>query len=579
MPKRDLEEFITLSNELHNNRYNYDNVIYIDNLTKISIICHLHGKFDQLPKCHLRGNGCTKCSFVESGNKKILRSKEKFFDEIKIKDYENRWDYSEVEFTGTNNVISLKCNGCQNKTTRTPHNHLYKFQPCKRGCFIIKNKDYELKEITEVTNLNSNMSISESKEEWKTFLNNENYLVSNRGYIKNKKSKKVIYGSLDKTSGYMRTAIDKKAYMIHRIIAETFLPNLDDKPTVNHKNKNRTDNRIENLEWATYSEQNYHKTDIKTYKNHNNGKNVLRINKDTNETETYDSIMQASKWIMENVHKKDTTNKDIQKELENISSSLSQKIKRNKNNWFGYNYIWKIEEKTLQKTEENEIWKPMDSGYFISNFGKIKNPSDKIKDNFGITGGYYEIKINKKHLKIHRLVAEYFIENPENKPFVNHKNSNKFDNRVENLEWVTNQENVIHAYKNDLNSNVTPVIQYDKEGQNVIKEFKSISDASKELNIDSSSISACCREITTQTNGFHFKYKSNMNKKIRNKKENFTCGKRVNKFDKNNILIQTFNTLIECAKFHNVSTSIITNKINEKISKNEELNNYFFKFD
>ena len=88
MPKRDLEEFITLSNELHHNKYKYDNVIYIDNLTKISIICPLHGKFDQLPKCHLRGNGCTKCSFVESGNKKILRSKEKFFEKIKIKDNE-----------------------------------------------------------------------------------------------------------------------------------------------------------------------------------------------------------------------------------------------------------------------------------------------------------------------------------------------------------------------------------------------------------------------------------------------------------------------------------------------------------
>ncbi len=68
---------------------------------------------------------------------------------------------------------------------------------------------------------------------------------------------------------------------------------------------------------------------------------------------------------------------------------------------------------------------------------------------------------------------------------------------------------------------MTSVIQYDKEGQNVIKEFKSISDASKELNIDSSSISTCCREITRQTNGFHFKYKSNMNKKIRNKKKKF----------------------------------------------------------
>jgi len=516
--KRTRETFIKLSTEKHNNKYSYDNVIYLDNLTEVEITCQIHGVFKQLPKCHLRGSGCNVCSVINSANKKILKSKEKFFVEIKDIDNENRWDYSkgEEEFTGTNNNITLKCNGCGNITKRTPHLHLHKFQPCKRGCFTIKNKEFKLKDHDKVIITNETLNIVETPEEWKIFPDNENYLVSNKGYIKNSKTKKIINGALDKTSGYMRTAINKKSYSIHYIVAKTFLINPENKPTVNHKNKVRTDNHVENLEWATYAEQNTHKNEnsLKTYKHHNNGKNILRINKETNEIiEIYETVMLASKWIMETVYKTETHNKNIEKELRCISSCLSQKIKRNNNNYFGYNYIWKFDEKiTLQ---ENEIWKPIidieKDGYYISNFGKIKNPSGKIKEIFGITGGYYTIKIIKggRHHKIHRMVALYFIDNPDNKPFVNHKNGNKLDNRLENLEWNTNQENIIHGYENGLNiEGLSAVIQYDKKGIEIIEEFKSISEASKKLNINQSLISACCRGKQKQTHGYNFKYKN-----------------------------------------------------------------------
>jgi hypothetical protein len=68
--------------------------------------------------------------------------------------------------------------------------------------------------------------------------------------------------------------------------------------------------------------------------------------------------------------------------------------------------------------------------------------------------GYLRVSLSsnnkfKKYL-IHRLVAESFIENMENKPFVNHINGNKSDNRLENLEWCNNSENMIHAYKTGL---------------------------------------------------------------------------------------------------------------------------------
>ena len=584
--KRTNKIFIDLSNKIHDNEYAYNKVEYINNLTEVIITCSTHGDFFQLPKCHLRGHGCNKCALVNAANKKVLKSKEKFLLEIKIKDFENRWDYSKVEFTGTNDTITLICNGCNNETTRTPYTHLHHFLPCRRGCFVIKNKEFNLKDniVDNIVVINENLHTEETLEEWKIFPDNAKYLVSNKGYIKNIKSDKIFNGSLDKISGYMRTAINKETFSIHYMVAKTFLSNPNNKPTVNHKNKDRTNNCVDNLEWATYAEQNEHKnqTSIKQYDSHKNGKTILRINKETNKViETYDTIMKASKWIMEDIYKTDIANKNIEQELKSISSSLSQKIKRNNNHYFGYNFIWKFEETTIDK---NDIWKPLigieKDGYFISNSGKIKNPLGKIKEKFGKAGGYYDYKIIEKgkHHKIHRLVALHFIENHHNKPFVNHINGNKFDNRVENLEWATNQENIVHAYKNGLNKEgLSPVIQYDKKGKQLIKEFKSISDASKDLNIDSSCISSCCRGITMQTHGFHFKYKCDDNKDVRDKKPNFTCGKKVYQFDKENNLIKSFNTIKECAFFLKVSSNVILNKINGSISKNAEINNYIFK--
>lgn len=64
--------------------------------------------------------------------------------------------------------------------------------------------------------------------------------------------------------------------------------------------------------------------------------------------------------------------------------------------------------------------------------------------------GYLRVSIGKKLMFIHRLVAEKYIPNPENKPQVNHKDGNKLNNCVDNLEWVTNQENRNYAVDNDL---------------------------------------------------------------------------------------------------------------------------------
>ena len=106
-----------------------------------------------------------------------------------------------------------------------------------------------------------------------------------------------------------------------------------------------------------------------------------------------------------------------------------------------------------------EIWKDIqeyEGLYQISNYGRVKslrdnkgNYREKIIKSRPSKNGYIIINLSKngkaKTFKIHRLVSIHFIPNPENKPQVNHKDGNKLNNSVSNLEWVTASENSLHA--------------------------------------------------------------------------------------------------------------------------------------
>lgn len=110
----------------------------------------------------------------------------------------------------------------------------------------------------------------------------------------------------------------------------------------------------------------------------------------------------------------------------------------------------------------NEIWVPVKAfsdRYEVSNTGKVrslycptglrKKPHEKVlqedKDGYFVVGLYHSNTM--KMCKVHRLVAEAFVPNPESKNTVNHKDTNKKNNNPENLEWVTSEENTKHARK------------------------------------------------------------------------------------------------------------------------------------
>lgn len=133
---------------------------------------------------------------------------------------------------------------------------------------------------------------------------------------------------------------------------------------------------------------------------------------------------------------------------------------------------------------------------YKQNHSKLQLVNEKILPlHINKRNGYMYVYLNKnakgKNCRVHRLIAESFIDNPNNLPQVNHIDGNKQNNRVDNLEWCTSKENIRHSYKLGLSNNYKiKVNQYDLKG-NFIKTFESITRASTETGISTGNISAC----------------------------------------------------------------------------------------
>ena len=156
--------------------------------------------------------------------------------------------------------------------------------------------------------------------------------------------------------------------------------------------------------------------------------------------------------------------------------------------------------------------------YWISNLGNVKSKHKMLKPSIN-KDGYYCVSLSKKDKRktftLHRLIALHFIKNPDNLPQVNHKDENKLNNSIGNLEWCTLQYN--HDYgtrnirtgKSQLNKRGSKVIlQYDLQN-NFIKEFPSVSEASRELCKPQANISRCANGFKNQAYGYKWKFKSN----------------------------------------------------------------------
>ena len=321
------------------------------------------------------------------------------------------------------------------------------------------------------------------EEIWKTVIYKGkmvDYEASNLGKIR-KKTTQVIIKQRINVDGYLTCSIIHtpgkcSQPKVHNLVIEAFKENVNNLPAVNHINSIKSDNRLVNLEYATHSENMTH-----SYKNPNRKRSTVAIVQ-------YDSA--EKKNIINTFNRAKDASDKLGITEEAVKSYLLGYRKSNRY-FFGYadTSVYLTQEELVDFVPIKNFPRYLihrDSRIYSKFHNRLLKPAKK--------GGYLNVFLGvNNQYKVHRLVAMQFIDNPENKKNVNHKDGNKLNNHVDNLEWVTLSENNQHAMDTGLNPCTISVKQYTLKGE-FVKEFNSSEEALRSIGGKSGqSILKCCR--------------------------------------------------------------------------------------
>lgn len=178
----------------------------------------------------------------------------------------------------------------------------------------------------------------------------------------------------------------------------------------------------------------------------------------------------------------------------------------------------------------SEIWKAVpgyEGLYEVSNMGRVRSLDTIVVTKRGVQKkkkglllqpmktkkGYYMVNLQKTRMYVHRIVAAAFLPNPDLLPYINHKDENKENNRVDNLEWCDNKYNLNYGTTLErmrAHSAGFPkkrVVQMDREG-NELGEFESLADAARAVGVPYTNIAVCCKETYRTAGGYKWKFKT-----------------------------------------------------------------------
>ena len=218
--------------------------------------------------------------------------------------------------------------------------------------------------------------------------------------------------------------------------------------------------------------------------------------------------------------------------------------------------------KELKVMWKKFIYEGQETDYSVSTEGEVRKDttnyilSQSSQQDYKFVG--LIINGKQKRMRVHRMVALAFIDNPDNKPYVNHINGNRSDNNVENLEWVTPSENTQHAVDTGLfkSGRARAVIQYNLNGEQMAT-FESASEAARQTGGSQSKITMCCRRQRDSANDYQWRYYDDI-QDVQKIEKKFITGKKVAQCDEEGNILKIYPSFKEAARAVNGTSSAIS---------------------